>query len=81
MDKIAEQLVDAFLASKQNKYTKSYKLIQKNKEPTGENILVLVIKTTPQGEKAIKEFSVGLQKAVAGPKGMACPMCGGSGKS
>jgi len=42
--------------------------------------LVLVLRTNPQGEKALKEFAVGIQKAVAGPKGMQCPMCGGTGK-
>lgn len=79
MEKEAGHLVDAFLKSKQKEFSKSYNLTRDG-ELTGEKVLVLVIKTTPQGEKALKEFSVGVQKAVAGPKGMACPMCGGTGK-
>ena len=79
MEKETGQLVDAFIASKQKEYSKSYQLTRDG-EPTGEKVLVLVIRTTPQGEKALKEFSVRVQKAVAGPKGMPCPMCGGTGK-
>ncbi len=79
MEKEAGQLADAFIASKQKEYSISYKLTRDG-EATGEKVLVLVIRTTPQGEKALKEFSVGVQKAVAGPKGMSCPMCGGTGK-
>lgn len=79
MDKEAEQLVDAFIDSGKKEYSKSY-ILTRNEEPTGEKVLVLVLRTNPQGEKAIKEFAVGIQKAVAGPKGMQCPMCGGTGK-
>ena len=79
MDKEAGKLVDAFIASGEAEYSKSY-ILTRNEEPTGEKVLVLVLRTNPQGEKALKEFAVGIQKAVAGPKGMQCPMCGGTGK-
>jgi len=78
MDKEAKQLGDAFIASGEKVYSKSY-ILTRNEEPTGEKVLVLVLRTNPQGEKALKEFAVGIQKAVAGPKGMQCPMCGGTG--
>lgn len=79
MDKEAKQLVDAFLASRESEYSESY-VITRDGKPTGEKVFLLVIRTTPQGEKALKEYSVGVQKAVAGPKGLPCPVCGGTGK-
>ena len=79
MDKEAGELVDVFIASGEQQYTKSYYL-KRNGERTGEKVVVVVMRTSPKLEKAITEFAVEAHKAVAGPKGMACPMCNGTGR-
>ncbi len=79
MDKEASLLADAFIASKEKEYIKVYNLTKAGK-PIEEKVVVLVVRATPQLEKAMKEFSVGVHKAVAGPQGMQCPMCSGTGK-
>ena len=79
MEKEAEQLVNALLASGKKEYQISFELKQKETF-SDEKYIVPVLKTNSQGEKAIKEFTINIQKAVAGPKGNTCPVCGGTGR-
>lgn len=77
----AEKLVDALLASKEKEYHKTYYLTNAKGERTGEYVFVLVVRTDEEGTKRLKEYTeFSVHKAVAGPKGVPCPLCGGSGK-
>ncbi len=44
-------------------------------------IVVIAVRTSRRGEESMKKFSESIiRKAVAGPSGQPCPLCGGSGK-
>jgi|GEM_PF-3600722 len=76
----AKKLVQALIDSGEIEFHETYTLTRDGKN-TGNYVFVLVVKTDAEGNtrlKEVTEFSV--HKAVAGPKGVPCPLCGGSGK-
>lgn len=80
MEEEAEKLVDALLASREKEYHKTYFLTNQGVR-TGEYVFVLVIRTDEEGNKRLKEYTeFSVNKAVAGPKGVPCPLCDGTGK-
>lgn len=79
METEAKKLVEVFVNSKQTEFVTSYDLTRFGK-PTGEKIVVLVLRTNADGVKTTQEFSVNIRKAVAGPRGIPCACCGGTGK-
>ena len=81
MEDEAKKLVQALIEAGKDEYHNTYYLTNQKGERTGKYVFVMVVKTDEEGKERLKEvteFSV--HKAVAGPKGVPCPLCGGSGK-
>lgn len=79
MDEEAKKLAQAFADSSERIYEKTYTI----KGGSDDDVIVLVVvRTHKRGEGAIKKLSESnfIRKAVAGPAGVPCPLCGGTGK-
>ena len=68
MDDEAEKLAQAFLNSGKGQFSSKYNITEHG-QSTGEVIVIIAIK---------KNESV--YKSVAGPKGIVCPACNGTGR-
>ena len=70
MIKLASDLADAMLKSRETEYSKSWD-VTANGESTGEQVVVVVFRRSSTSIS---------QKAALQPAGKACPVCGGSGR-
>jgi hypothetical protein len=70
--KLAQELVN----SGEKSFSKTFTLSESD-----DVVVVIAIRTSRNDGESMKKFSESIiRKAVAGPSGQPCPLCGGSGK-
>ena len=70
--KLAQELVN----SSEKSFSKTFTISESE-----DVVIVIAIRTSKREGESIKKFSESIiRKAVAGPAGQPCPLCGGSGK-
>jgi hypothetical protein len=69
MDDEALKLAQALLNSGENEFLKEFTVNDKNNQPTGDTVVIIA-----------KKKNADVYKSVAGPKGMICPACNGTGR-
>lgn len=76
----AKSIAQELLNSRQLTDQVSFNVTSNDRE-TGKVIVVVAIKTDRRGEETLKKLTENIvTKSVAGPKGVVCPVCNGTGR-
>lgn len=78
----AKALAQAFLNSGESRYKETFTITQSGQD-SGEVIVIVALRTNRRGSELLEKAMIKLSesyKAVAGPAGLPCPVCGGSGR-
>lgn len=78
IDEKAHELAREFLDFGTPSYDKKFTITGSNDEPTGEEIVILVVRGRTN-RQIVSETVKSVQSVATLPAGVICPMCGGKG--